>query len=579
MWLRNPLHKKYNNHRHISFSNPMSLPRAFVKNTFVARERSVLSNTTPELLQKLGFIKQSASGVFHWLPYGTRLLQKLTNVIRNRMEEVGFAELELSLLLSPGLWKKTHRWANTELFKLKDSRGLELCLVPTCEEEIVDLVNGSVQSYKQLPVLLYQVTRKYRDERRPRGGLLRAREFLMKDAYLFDETKSRALMTFDAVNKAYGKIVEDLKIPAVAAKADLGSIGGDTSVEWHYLHESGEDTVVVCEGCGAAGNVEKAVLYPPDDAEPAKEARVRYYTSQDKSTLVCVYYPKDRVLEPRMVKSAVDADVESCGSNEEVLYSFLKATADSVVQNVVRLIDPRVSSSTLLPDFPEQVRFQRNSFTTFNDILVVRAVDGEICGECNEHKLKSHKAIEIAHAFYLGTRYSKPLEATYMDIKGDSHYFEMGCYGIGVLRLLASVAEVLRDDKGLVFPAKIAPFSASIVVGRDIMMGEDAPEVQNLVADLKKRGIDVRVDSRTELSLPERIHASHSLGIPLAIVFGKSFPEVEIEVRGRPFESQKWVEEYEKGGWRMEVDRRGNEKHYVGWEKAGGVVETLLEDL
>ncbi|GMM38004.1 putative proline--tRNA ligase [Saccharomycopsis crataegensis] len=539
---------------------------------------------THELLQRVGFIKQPAAGLVHWMPNGLRVLRKLESILHRRMGEIGFEEVSLSSLSPSHLWEQTGRWGNTELFKLKDAKRGDLCLVATCEEEITDVVNKSVQSYKQLPVRAYQITRKYRDEKRPRFGLLRGREFVMKDGYSFDIDAKSAMKTFDDVNGAYRKIFQDLKVPFKSAAADSGSIGGDLSLEWHFVHPTGEDTLMECDSCGEVSNVEKTIGFPIEGSEPAKEASVKYFTTKDNSTLIAMYFPSDRIFNPSMAKSEIDdIDLDDSLTNDQVLEKFKKDADEVAVKGIIRVIDPRVTSASKLPDFPDGIKFQRNNFTSFTDISIVDAHEGEVCGGCNNGHLQSMRAIEVGHTFYLGTRYSAPLNAGFKDRDQKPQLFEMGCYGIGVSRLLASVAEVLRDPKGIAFPASIAPYEASVIVAKN----SDESEVSKLVEQLDDAKVDFLVDKR-DSSLPMRIRESAMVGVPLCVIVGgSSHPKIEIEVRSRPFtkKDDKWAWEvaHEKNAkdwqWDSFVDARGNEKHVVSLEKVAEVLKVLLKDL
>ncbi len=565
---------------------------------------------THELLQKLGFVKQPAAGLVHWLPNGLRTLSKIESIIRQRMNEIDFEEVSLSSLSGSSLWERTGRWNNNELFKLQDSKKAQMCLVATCEEEITDIVNKSVKSYKQLPILVYQITRKYRDEKRPRSGLLRGREFLMKDGYSFDVSPEAALKTYNSVNEAYRNIFKDLKVPFVAANADSGSIGGNLSLEWHYKHHSGEDTLMECDHCGTIGNVEKAVSFPTDDAAPAQKADVKYFLTNDKNTLIAMYYPSDRALAPGFVKDEIsDIDLESGSlANDQVLEVFKQEKPVEVdndvelaVKSIIRVIDPRVTSASELPDFPAGVSFQRNSFTSFNDISIVEAQEGELCGSCEKGHLKSSNAIEVGHTFYLGKRYSEPLQATFKDKQSNDQLFEMGCYGIGVSRILAAIAEVLRDGKGLAWPASIAPYHLTLLNAKNFPMdGEEEAsttstnanandaQVKELVSQLRANQIELQKDFRQDVPLSFRIRESQIIGVPLVLILGKSFPRIEVEVRSRPFpktssEPLLWEKLYktnkDKWEWEYKVDDKGNEKHFVHIDGIVEVTKALLKDL
>lgn len=527
---------------------------------------------THELLQSLGFVKQPSAGLVNWMPLGLKVLRKIETIIRGRMDAAGFEEVSLSALSAAALWKKTGRWNNSELFKL--GKNQDFCLAATCEEEITETVKNAVTSYKSLPLKLYQISRKYRDEKRPRSGLLRGREFVMKDGYSFDADKQGALESYNSVNDAYRLIFEDLKVPFVSAKADTGDIGGNLSLEWHYKHLSGEDVLMECTSCSNVSNIEKATSLPLPDAPSAAEANAWYFVTADNNTLVAMYYPKGRKLMASFAKAEIEDLVLELGSST-VPKSFLEDPEGLAVKNVIRVLDPRVGPETKLPDFPGEVKFQRNSFTSFNDISIVAAEIGEVCGDCETGYLNGSPAIEVGHTFLLGQRYSVPLDGKFKNRESKSQYFEMGCYGIGVSRLVAAIAEVCRDETGLVWPNRIAPYSVSLI---------QAPSLTQSLVELKdslvSAGIQTRYDGDKNQPLGLKISESKMLGIPLLVLVGKRFPEVEIEVRSRILATTElWKTDKQKADfdWKVETDKF--EKHIVHISNAVTVITALLRDL
>ncbi|CAG99934.1 putative proline--tRNA ligase AIM10 [Kluyveromyces lactis] len=533
----------------------------------------ILQLPTHELLQQLGYVKQASSGVLHWLPLGLKTLRNIEGIIRRRMDESGAHEVSLSSLSQRSLWETTGRWSNTELFKLKDAKKKDYCLVPTCEEEITWLMNSYLTSYKDLPIIAYQITRKYRDELRPRGGLLRGREFLMKDAYSFHLNSEDAVSTFERVNATYDKIFTDIGVPFVSAVADSGDIGGDLSKEYHFIHESGEDTLFRCNSCEAVSNIEKCGSYPVESKEYLGDVSVKYALNEENDTLVCLYYPASRHLNWNLALEAVDNDLEPQTrymTNEEVLAKFTE-NYDPMFNGIIRVMDVRLNSRSNFPDFPLK-SYLKNNFAQLNDYSIVDVEEGEICAQCEEGELESAKSIEVGHTFYLGKKYSKALNATFRQQDNSDVVMEMGCYGIGVSRLIGAIAQVTRDPKGLRWPSSVSPYKVSVCAS------DKSVDQLNKVKALLDYKPYTDFDAKT--SIGAKIQQSHALGIPIAIVVGpKSWPNVEIEVRGN-FRSKNWETSYEKLhsqlGWEYNQE---SGKHFVLHENANDVVNILLKDL
>lgn len=544
------------------------------------------SAPTHELLQTLGFVRQSQSGLVNWLPMGLRSLNKIESIIRHRMSKDGGAlEVQLSTLSPKSLWEATGRWSNTELFKLKDAKKASYCLTPTCEEDITFLMKNYISSYKDLPLLVYQITRKYRDELRPRGGLLRGREFLMKDAYSFATSKEEAIGIFEKVNHVYEKIFTDLKIPFLSAWADSGDIGGDMSKEYHYLHPSGEDTLMKCEQCGISSNVEKCESFPQETGQHMGDVDVKYALSKDHSTLVCLYYPRGRQLNWNLALESVDRDLDAAvreKSNEEVLRIFQESNEDVMFAQILRIMDCRLSSRSNYPDFPLR-NYLKNNFGQIDDVSLVDAIKDEICGSCNEGQLKAHKTIEVGHTFHLGTKYSELLEAKFTDRENKSSIVEMGCFGIGVSRLLGAIGEITRDERGFRWPSSIAPYTVSVCV---------APGNETLTSQIKQQldssvGEDAMYDFNDKMGLGARINYSHAIGVPLCVIAGpKNWPKVEIEVRGKNWtknHDSNLDQEYEALKstlqWETTTDQLGSEKHTVPVHQLAKVISHLSKGL
>lgn len=534
----------------------------------------ILQLPTHDLLQQLGYVKQASSGVLHWLPLGLKTLRNIENIIRKRMDQSGAHEVSLSSLSQRALWETTGRWSNTELFKLKDAKKKDYCLVPTCEEEITWLMKNYLTSYKDLPTITYQISRKYRDELRPRGGLLRGREFLMKDAYSFHLNSKDAVETFDKVNLTYNKIFSDIGIPLVSAVADSGDIGGDLSKEYHFIHESGEDTLLQCPSCKSVSNVEKCESYPEEANQHLGDVSVKYALNMENDTLVCMYYPANRTLNWNLALEAMDRDLDPQTremSNEDVLSKF-SSNNDPMFSGIIRIMDVRLNSRSNFPDFPLKSYLKIN-FSQLNDYSIVDAEEGEICAQCEEGHLKSANSIEVGHTFYLGKKYSEKLNATVRQQDNSDVVVEMGCYGIGVSRLVGAIAQVTRDSQGLRWPASISPYKVSLCCNE-----KKSPEEMKQVLDTLKLEPYTQFDPKT--SLGGRIQQSHALGIPMAIIVGhKSWPKIEIEVRAQ-YKNDSWEESY--GDLQSKLDWQydpATNKHFVDYHNINDVVNILLKSL
>lgn len=552
-----------------------NIARKTVPKLYCANVELVHKNLIPthELLAKLGYVSHPKAGLVNWLPPGLQVLRKLESIVRTRMDEARFEEVALLLVSHHDIWRKLGRYGQLgELFKLE---GGEYLLVPTAEEEITDYVRQNITTYKQLPLKYYQVNTKFRNEKRPRGGLLRGKEFIMKDAYTFDATEENAMQTYDGVVEAYHKIFADLKVPYIVANADLGDIGGSMSHEWHIADESGEDTVFKCDECGHTSNIEKTASFP-EEATDVQDVSVQYFGTTDRKTVVCAYYPSSRKIDPNMVKVEVP-DIDTKWTNQDEIVHHFTQEEGLLSRKVVRIMDARLSLRSNFPDFPFPF-VNRINISMLTDVPIVAAEDGEICGECEDGHIHSRKAIEIGHTFYLGTKYSKPLECE-VDIPDESGKITrsplyMGCFGIGISRIIAAVAEINRDESGLRWPAPLAPWQLSVVeAGKGDYAG--------FYPDLEMAGIEYRIDDRPKIGIGKKINDSNLMGIPLVAILGRHYPTIELEVRGKRH-LENWKEAYQSGefDWEVEYDDAGNDvKHFVHKRGFDKVVQVLLKDM
>lgn len=534
--------------------------------------------TTTQLLVKLGYIRQPHAGITQWLPLGLKTLRNIEGLIRKKLDDAGVIEVSLSSLSHSVLWQKTNRWVNDELYKLNE----DYCLAATAEEDITALVKEYAQSYKNLPLQVYQINRKYRDEKRARGGLLRGREFIMKDAYSFDVNKDEALKSFKKFNEIYLSIFKSLRIPFLKANADAGSIGGDLSYEWHFLSDKGEDTLFICDNCGTAGNVEKVRPYVDLNAQSAAKAQMTYFLTTGGS-LVVFYYPSDRKLNIKLFESLNLVHLNSkFRDQKKIVEAFQqKQQASGGWTNVIMVYDVGCGQNTIYPKLA--VRADPKFTTVFKSLDITDVKEDDLCPACNgKGHLHSKKGIEVGHTFYLGKKYSVPLDAKFSDKNGKMRYYDMGCYGIGVSRLLGSIAEVLRDDKGLKWPAIIAPFHVSIIqVGKSSDRLTDCDQKLNeLIKKLQSLHIDARFGNGN-FTFAQNMRVSKALGIPLQIIVGKTYPKLEIEIRGNVY-GDTGKHELEARADELGVvhtERNGFEKYLVDIEHADKAIELLLKDM
>ncbi|ENH71877.1 Prolyl-tRNA synthetase [Fusarium oxysporum f. sp. cubense race 1] len=506
-----------------------------------------------------GFLRQAHSGIFQLLPLGLRVQDKIEKLIDKHMRSVGASRLSLSTISSEELWRKSDRLESVapELFRLKDRKETPLILSPTHEEEITMLVAGIVNSYKDLPIRLYQITRKYRDERRPRHGLLRSREFLMKDLYTFDLTTLEAVETYRQVSAAYRAFFDELKLPYLVAEASSGDMGGDLSHEYHLPSSVGEDTVINCDSCGYTANDEVATLRPPSTAydgsesPPASHFRVWRGISKDRKALINAWYPRSSgaSAESGLNLHAVKSAVPELDATIEDPLPLWGASLESGTTKVINVVDGRLvpvfeSVRDQLPLLPEDLQPYQVEYSTIDStasgggLNLARITDGDACPRCEEGALKIHRALECGHTFQLGTRYSVPLDACVTIprsgipaaaaeeglIPGSRIPLQMGCHGVGVSRIFGAVAEILADEQGLNWPRAIAPFEVAIIPASDL--AEDSLRIYDLLAagDNSRNGLDVVLDDR-QRSFVWKMKDADMVGFPVLVIMGRSYKE------------------------------------------------------
>lgn len=524
-----------------------------------------------KLMLRAGFIRRTSSGMYTYLPLALRVLRKIEDIIREEMDKKGGQELLMSIVQPAEMWQETGRWDDygEEMFRLDDRHGRQFCLAPTHEELITVLMRNHVQSYRQLPLQLYQIANKYRDEVRPRFGVMRGREFIMKDLYSFDRDEAGLDVSYANMYEAYERVFERVGLATRAVEADSGAIGGDATHEFMVLADSGEAEIVYCTACEYAANTEKAEsISPPASADtdgadtPALEAvstpaartieavTDMLHTSADR-LLKTLVYDADGVPVVAIVRG--DDDL-----NEVKLQRLLGATtlepADAgVVERVtgapvgyagpvgledVRIIaDPwalavsdAVTGANRADEHLIHVKPGRDwQADDVADIRLVRADDA--CPRCGE-ALAAARGIEVGQVFKLGTKYSEALDAVFLDEHGESRPLVMGCYGIGVSRTMAAVVEQHHDEQGIRWPVAVAPYHVIIV---PVNYGDEAQReaADSLYAQLADAGVEVVLDDRDERA-GVKFNDAELIGFPWRITIGpRALAEGEVELKSR----------------------------------------------
>lgn len=467
------------------------------------------------LMLRAGMIRQVTSGIYNYLPLGLKSLNKVSEIVRKCMNEAGAIEVLMPMVQPAELWKETKRWGiyGKELLRFKDRHDREFCLGPTHEEVITDMARGVLNSYKQLPITLYQIQTKFRDEVRPKYGLFRGREFLMKDAYSFDMTQDGLDASYEIMRKAYENVFNSIGIQFRCVDADSGSIGGSASNEFMVLAETGDDIVVYCESCSYSANVEKATFAPVKT--PATGEVVNHYFRIEVGTEV--KFAKTHMLGKRHINEVKVKSLYGADGIIEIDASKVDGVCDLLVDNeVLKLLDF------------DQIKFDGNYVVC--DIRDAEA--GDTCSRCGS-TLKVAKGIEVGHIFKLGFKYSEPMGLQVLTGEGSERStVYMGCYGIGVSRLMQSVIEQSHDDKGIVWPVSVAPFEVCIVVANQ----SDEPVSEfgyKIYDELGKSGVDVAIDDRDERA-GFKFKDAELIGYPLVVVVGsKGFEAGEVELRVR----------------------------------------------
>ena len=519
-----------------------------------------------QLLLRASMIQQLAAGIYSYLPLGWRVLKKIENIIRDEMDKAGGQEVNLPVLQPFEMWQQSGRdqALGKVLFTLSDRRERKLALGPTHEEVITELVKYNVQSYRDLPLLLYQIQVKFRDEPRPRGGLIRVREFLMKDLYSFDVDEAGLDISYEKMDRAYRNIFERCGLPTMLVEADSGAIGGKDSREFMVVTENGEDEIIYCPGCDYAANAEKAVSAKEkiDNGQPLAVEEVAtpgagsieevaaFLKVPHSHTLKAVFYIADGKLVFVVIRG--DLDVNEIKLNNQLKASELRLATEAEVikaglvagaaspvgiKGFKVIADDSVNSGTNFvaggnkPDTHlKNVNYPRDfKADIVADIASARA--GDKCPECGA-ALVSTQGIEVGHIFKLGTAYSQKFDASFIDEKGEPHPMVMGCYGLGLSRLMAAVIEQHHDEKGIIWPPTLAPYR--VYLCPLYKEGAKVEEVaEKLYAELEAAGFEVLFDDRPE-SPGVKFNDADLLGIPLRLtVSPRTLDKNSVELKKR----------------------------------------------
>lgn len=514
-----------------------------------------------------GFVRQLAAGLYEYLPLGFRVLKKIEEIIRKHMDEAGALEVLLPILTPSELWQETGRWDvyGKELFRVEDRKGRIFALGPTHEETITDLVRKNIRSYKDLPKNFYQIQTKFRDEARPRYGLIRGREFIMKDAYSFDTSEQMAVKSYELMKETYRKIFDELGLDYLIVEADTGAIGGKYSHEFVVKVPNGEAHIVYCEKCGYAANVEAAKYefeldrLPPEDEKPLEKVHTPAVSSVedvakflgvdkkrivktlvyilDDGTAVAVVIRGDRELnETKLINyfNAVDAHLAS--SDELKSLGIVEGFVGPIGLNIPVYADVSVEDLHNFVVGANQEDYHYINVNIPRDFKPVEFVDfstareGDPCPTCR-FPLKETTGLEVGHIFLLGTKYSQAMKAFFVDKDGREKPIVMGCYGIGVSRLIAAAVEQNHDKNGIIWPESIAPFKLHILAlnTKDNQINTVA---ENIYSVAKEKGIEVLYDDR-DISPGAKFKDADLIGIPYRIVVGKKVKEGKVEVQKR----------------------------------------------
>lgn len=519
-----------------------------------------------QLMLRAGYIRKLAAGIYTWLPLGYRVLRKVERIVRQEMDRAGAQEILMPGVQPAELWQESKRWDfyGKELLRFKDRHDHEFCLAPTHEEVVTDLIRREVRSYRDLPLNLYQIQTKFRDEIRPRFGVMRAREFLMKDAYSFDVDEASSIASYENMRQAYRAIFDRLGLKYSMVEADSGAIGGSYSHEFMVLAATGEDDIVSCQKCEYAANLEKAQGAAPagGPAAPSRDLEAvntpGTHTVQQVAEFLGVGAAQvAKTLIYMADGQAVAAVVRGDRELNEVKLKNLTGAAEvfladpATIQQVTGgplgfsgpvglaipvFVDPELYQEPALVAGANAVDTHLVGLNISRDVPQARQADlrnaapGDPCPRCGG-ELTFARGIEVGHIFRLGAKYSQALGATFLDAEGATQTIIMGCYGIGVSRIVAAAIEQGHDDNGMILPLAIAPFSVAVLPMA--ASGPAAETAERLYGELLAAGVDAVIDDR-DLRPGVKFKDGDLIGIPLRLVVGeKGLKNGQVEIKNR----------------------------------------------
>lgn len=493
-----------------------------------------------QLALRAGLVRPLTAGIYAWLPLGTRVMRKVADLIRREMEGIGIQEMVMPVVHPAELWQQSGRWTmyGPVMLRLQNRDGREFVLGPTHEEIVAALAAREIESHRDLPKAVYQIQTKYRDELRPRGGLVRLREFTMKDAYTLDRSLDDLNVAYERIYEAYLRIFAGVGLSVVPVEADVGAMGGLGGHEFTLLHSQGEDRFAHCDSCGYAANVEVAEFQPPvgvmgDLQSVEKVATPDCKTIQEvasflgvdtRQTMKAVFFMWDETefvfvvirgdLEVNEIKlaNALGGGVLRDAANDEIVAAGavpgyasplgLKVRVGEAADGITVVVDRSAENGVNFVAGANDEGYHLTGVNYPRDFPativadIAEAFDGAVCGRCGEGQLRIERAIELGHCFKLGTRYSEALGVTYQDESGDAPFVVMGSYGIGLERLIAAIIETHHDEYGIVWPRRVAPFDVHIVtLGKEDVYHRRGAALYD---GLRAVGLDVLLDDRAE---------------------------------------------------------------------------------
>lgn len=531
----------------------------------VPAEAEVVSH---QLMLRAGFMRKAAGGIYTYLPLAWRVLKKIERIVREEMDAKGSQELLMPIVQPAEIWQESGRWDvyGAEMFRLQDRHNRCFCLGPTHEEMVTTLIRGDVRSYRQLPLSVYQIQNKYRDERRPRFGLMRGREFIMKDAYSFDRDEAGLDKSYQDMYDAYTNIFTRCGLNFRPVEADSGAIGGSGSHEFMVIADSGEAEIVFCTSCDYAANVEKAELFPLEAAEEAMLTKEEVVTPDCKTIAdVCAYLklPVDHSVkavaynsEKGLILCFVRGDhevneikvINTCGVIDLEMATEEQLAAAGTVggymgpvgidnKKVIVVVDATVMKMHNVCCGANKEGYHFINVNPGRDFTPTYVADirliqeGDPCPHCGGEVSKA-RGIEVGQVFKLFTKYSSALKATYLDENGKEQPMVMGCYGVGVSRTMAAAIEQNYDDNGIIWPIEIAPYHV-LVVPVNTKDEASAAKAEEIYMQLKKAGLETVIDDRNERP-GVKFKDADLIGYPLRVVVGpKTLNEGKLEVKIR----------------------------------------------